>query len=174
MFDEKEFNSIVETYYKIIFRYCLSKLNFDDYYSADIANKVFNLLFEKWDELDLDNNVLAWLYRVADNYIKKHWAKIKKNKEESLEVAIEIGKLENNDLFYTTIEFDVDITVDEELIKIAQELPEELRQLFIYRVIEKKTFSEICSITGLPYTTVNNKVERAKKKAEQIIKQNYF
>lgn len=174
MFDEKEFENIVKRHHKSIYSYCLSKLNFDDYYADEVTNDVFNLLFEKWDELDLENNVLAWLYRVADNYIKKHWTKQHKNREESLEAALESGKLENNDLFYTTIESDVDINVEKELEKIAHELPEELKQLFIYRIINKKTFAEICSITGLPYTTVNNRVEKAKKKVKKIIKQNYF
>lgn len=174
MFDEKEFDSIVKKYYKLIFSYCLGKLNFDDYYASDITNKVFNLLFEKWYYLDRQDNLLAWLYRVADNYIKKYWSKLQRKREESLETAVESGKLENNDLFYTTIDTDVDMNLEEELKKIAQELPDDLKQLFIYKVIERKTFAEICSITGLPYTTVNNKVVKAKKLAEQTVKQNYF
>ncbi|MCM1298694.1 MAG: sigma-70 family RNA polymerase sigma factor [Firmicutes bacterium] len=66
---ENPIEEIIEKYYSSIYRYCLVRLrNESDAY--DCTQEVFFMLCKKSSELNLDENIRAWLYRTADNAMK--------------------------------------------------------------------------------------------------------
>lgn len=70
MFDIHEFEKIAVKYRKPLFKYCYYRLHNDTTLAEETVNDIFLVLYRKWDELDLNGNIRAYLYRVADNCIK--------------------------------------------------------------------------------------------------------
>ncbi len=98
------FEQLVSLYYKAIFGYCIYKTNGDIKASEDITQSVFYTLHKKLHKLTLDQNILAWLYRTADNEIKAykrknpHWIPLDEIPEEIFSYEEEFPSIAESDL----------------------------------------------------------------------------
>ncbi len=81
-------NEIIEKYYSSIYRYCLVRLDHNEYAADDCTQEVFLILLKKQYKLRLSDNIRAWLYETANRVIKAYQRK--SNKEELLSNPEEI------------------------------------------------------------------------------------
>ena len=167
----EKYNQIVESKYSKLLKYCLLRLSFVKPDAEEVTDDVFVTLFLKWDELDLSDNISAWLYRVADNCIKRFIAK--KSRDESLNDHMETIEQFNNseDEIAELIE---QISYKQKLDEIIGMLPENLKDIFVYRFIEEKTLQEIEKLTGIPYSTVRLRIKKAKSMVDNYFKHANF
>lgn len=157
MIDIEKYNQIVAHNYTTILKYCLLRLSFVKPNAEEVADDVFITLFLKWDELDLSDNITAWLYRVADNCIKRYNAK--KSDEISLDECKDT--IERFNVYEDDIEALIEqITYKQELERIISDLPDNLKDIFIYRFVEGKPLQEVEKITGIPYSTVRLRIKK--------------
>ena len=63
---------IIDKYYRIIYAYCFSQLNFSKFAADDCTQEVFLIMIKKQKKLDFSDNIKLWLYRTADNVIRSY------------------------------------------------------------------------------------------------------
>jgi len=167
MFNETEFNNIFYSHKDRLYKYCYIRLNKDKQATEEVLDDVFDLLFKKWDGLEKGESIGAYLYRVADIFIKKKLSEISEyyshNEEFDLEYAEKTGLSGIHiDKYFESEEPEVEECI--EIIK--QSLDESEKQLFNYRYVENKTLNEIVEITRIPYSSLRYRLF----KLDQVIK----
>lgn len=164
MVDNKEYMRIVKKHRKALFQYCYYRLKENKPLAEETIDDIIHILYQKWDTLDLSGNIRAWLYRVADNCIKHNLEKYNRyyQHNESLEEAVEHNKfdyLEHYDSYFSN-----DETLEEEYIeRIKRAIPDEYKEIFIYRYIERKTLVKTSELTGIPYSSLRLRVIKIEK-----------
>ena len=162
MFDQEKYNSIVMDNYTRIYRYCLSRLSYIKQDAEEATEDTMITLFLKLDTLDVEDNIAAWLFRAADNHIKRIIKK--RTSEKSLDEFGENnntgGNQEESEEIRKLIE---DITYKQKLDEILNNLPPDLRELFALRFIQHLSLQEIEKKTGIPISTAWLRIEKIKK-----------
>lgn len=175
MVDIEKYEFIVEKYTRPLFQYCYYRLDENSALTEETMDDIMHLLYQKWESLDVDGNIRAWLYRVADNTIKYNKKKYNKYYKHtiSLEEAIDDNKLDH--LQYCDDYFnDYDINEDEYLDKIKNVLPDEYKNIFVYRYIEKKTLVETSKLTGIPYSSLRLRIDKLEKTIKEEVKKIFY
>lgn len=171
--DIEVYESIVRKYTLTLYRYCGYRLSFNQQLVEEAVNDVLRILFIKWDTLEINDSIISYLYRVADNCIKQ--AKDRDCKyysvHSSFEEAMDEGKICEpayfDDYFH-------DIDEDELFIqKVVESLPEDYRRIFKYRYIDKKTIVEIVELTGIPYLSVRLRLMKIEECVRSQVENNY-
>lgn len=168
MVDINEYERVVEASQAPLFKYCYFRLGKNRELTEETLDDVFHVLYKKWSTLNLDDNLMGWLYHVADREIKQHLRRhnLYYKRFESLEEALDARQLES--LAYTDEYFDKsDIDEEEYFDKIENALPAEYRKIFRYRFIEKHTLVETSAHLGIPYSTLRPRV----LKLEEMIRE---
>ncbi len=162
MFDQEKYNSIVKDNYTRIYRYCLSRLSYIKQDAEEATEDAMITLFLKWDSLDVEDNIAAWLFRAADNHIKRI---IKKKTSEKAveELGGNISTNANEEESEEIRRLIEDITYKQKLDEILNDLPPDLRELFVLRFIERLSLQEIEEKTGTPISTAWLRIEKIKK-----------
>ena len=171
MVDNNKYMRIVIQYRKPLFQYCYYRLMHNKTLAEETMDDILHVLYKKWDTINPDGNVRAYLYRVADNCIKHNLEKYNRyyKHNESIEEAIENNKLDY--MFQYDDYFDGDELTDERYIEqIKQALPEDYREIFSYRYIEKKTLNEVSSLTGIPYSSLRLRISKIERMVKNEIK----
>ena len=160
MFDVSRFEELYREYYAPIFEYCLTKLSFDRDAAAEAADNVFVTVYRKWDRLDVGGSVKYWLYRAADNFVKKQYKK-KKRSADRTDRFCDPEELENrDDLSARDVYFRSEKSEEDLISEIGGSVPGEYRELFNLRYVEKKTIEEISSCLGVPYSTLRRRIAK--------------
>lgn len=171
MVDNNKYMWIVKKYRKPLFKYCYYRLMNNNTLTEETIDDIFQILYKKWDTLDLNNNIKAYLYRVADNCIKhtlKNYNRYYKYNE-SLEETIENNKFDHihqYDDYFQDDKFSECNNIE----RIKQALPEEYQEIFVYRYIEKKTLMETSELTGIPYSSLRLRISKIEKMIKDEIK----
>ena len=164
MVDNNEYLCIVKKYRKPLFKYCYYRLMNNKTLTEETIDDIFHILYKKWDTLDFNNNIRAYLYRIADNRIKRTLENFNQYYKfnESLEEAIENNKFDHIyqcDDYFTDDEFSESKNIE----RIKQSLPQEFQEIFVYRYIEKKTLVETAELTGIPYSSLRLRISKIEK-----------
>ena len=161
MLDISEFDHFVEQYSDSLLQYCYYRLNHNKALVQETYDDILTVIFQKWDTLDFNRNIKAWMIRVADNCIKHNLAEEKKyyDKNVSLEDTIEHGSYSAIASFdtYFKEEYADDV---ENLYKIRERLPREYREIFTHRYIEKKTIVQTSKLVGIPYSSLRLRLDK--------------
>lgn len=67
-------------YFDLIFKYCLSKLDFDQDAAANCAHEVFDKAQSQYEKLIHHPNFSGWLFKTAKHSIHKQWKYDKKSR----------------------------------------------------------------------------------------------
>lgn len=158
--DLQKFEQIVDKYRKQLFRYCYYRLGENKPLADETINDIIYLLYNKWDTLDVDDNIRAWLYRAADRIVKQNLKKHNRyyNKFESLEAVVEDHILSGAE--YYDEYFINDSSIEDYVEMLRDALPVEYRKIFKYRYIEKRTLQDIVELTGIPYSSLRLKISK--------------
>ena len=171
MVDNSEYMRIVKKYRKPLFKYCYYRLMENKTLTEETIDDIIHILYQKWDTLDLNGNIRAYLYRVADNCIKHNLENYNRyyKRNESLEEAIDNNRfdyVEQYDDYFLDDETPEEVYIE----KIKQVLPDEYREIFIYRYIEKKTLMETSKLIGIPYSSLRLRIIKIEKIIRDEIK----
>ncbi len=171
MFDEEKFNAIVSEHSKALWLYCFNKLKKKDL-ADETLNDILSVLWKKWDRIDTENNIRAYLYRVADVCIKHNQSKAFKYYERNDSYEQTISNLEGYS--YTDVYFnDKPGEESNNLLIIKRSLDSEYQEIFEYRYIQKKTIEEIVGIMNIPYSTLRYRLLKMEKRIREIIEKNF-
>ena len=90
MADINDYEHVVSEFYTTLFKYVYYRLGSNKELTEETVNDVFCVLYKKWHNLDREDNLLGWLYHVADLEMKQQRRKHMKyyNHNESLEETI--------------------------------------------------------------------------------------
>ena len=168
MIDAEEMRSIITENNERLYKYCL-RITGDKHDAEDVTNDVWLIIIRKMSKLRPGDDIRAYIYRVADKCILR-WRRARAKRaarEGPLEYAEGLCEPPEN-VFDGGSRQDLS---DEELLgDLEQKLPEESRELFRLRFIEKRKLEEIVSLTGTPYSTVRLHLEKVKGQVAKIIK----
>lgn len=171
--DIELYESVVRKCTPPLYRYCSYRLSFNQQLVEETVNDVMRILFIKWDTLEITDDILRYLYRVADNCIKQARERDYEyySVHSSFEEAMDEGKICEpayfDDYFH-------DIDEDELFIqKVVETLPEEYQRIFKYRYIDKKTIVKIVELTGIPYSSVRLRLMKIEEYIKCQVKNNY-
>lgn len=170
MVDINEYERIVRQYRKALFRYCYYRLNEDINLTEETFDDIIHVLYKKWDSLDFQRDIRSWLFSVADIEIKQALRRYKRYYTYNLSLD---ESLENGDLSHIECydEYFKDDTMQtEEYVDIIKEkLPDDFKDIFNYRYIEKKTLTETSELTGIPYSTLRLRLAKLEKTVKNYI-----
>lgn len=163
--DNISIDAIVKECTPLIKKYCMTFKDVKNY-ADDITNDVMTFLVEKWDTLRKDN-IKAWLFRVADKFIKRYSSKLSKERDhitESIESLEEQNKepISNDD--YTPFVFENNI--DKWKQEVYQKLIDDEKILYDLRYNQKLTLQQISEKISIPYTTLHDKYNQLEEKSK--------
>lgn len=164
MFDEKRFNEIYDANAKAVFRYCLARLSGDRAAAEEATSDVFMTLFRKWDQLDPDGNIAAWLIRSAE------WC-IRHQKEK---YGRYYGKVSPIDDEAERTLHDPLATVGDELEaaelakRIEKSLPPNHAKLFHLRYVDGLSVADAARALGENYAAVRMRCARLERSLDAI------
>lgn len=171
--DIELYESVVKKCTPPLYRYCSYRLKYNHQLTEEAVNDTFRVLFEKWDTLVIDDSIIRYLYRVADNFVMQARERDNKyySKHSSLEEAMDEGALAEplylDDYFH-------DIDAEDEFVRdVIASLPEEYKTIFKHRYIERKTIMEIVELTGIPYSSLRLRLAKIEEYVKCQVKNNY-
>lgn len=171
--DTQAFEDIVRKYSPALHRYCSHRLSYDHQLAEEAVNDTMKILFLKWDTLEINDNIIRYLYRVADNCIKQ--ARERNSKYYSKHISFEEAEKEGiyDEPLYLDDYFHDPVSEEKFLNDISQSLSEEYQTIFQYRYISGKSLMEIVKLTGIPYSTVRLRLTKILEYVKKQIKYNY-
>ena len=69
--------------------------------------------------------------------------------------------------------FSLDFSEEEYIEKIMNSLPDEYKEIFRLRYIDKRTISETASLVGIPYSSLYLRLTKIEKTVRKEIKKNF-
>ena len=139
--------------------------------SEDVVQETFLRLYKNRHAYKQIAKFSTWIYTIAGNLAKTELRKRKRRKLVSIsELGFEEKEYEIEDLKADT-ERQADSILKEKIIKNAIEnLPFRFKQVIILRDIQELSYEDISSILRIPLGTVKSRVNRARIKLQQSLK----
>ncbi|MHA1697076.1 MAG: RNA polymerase sigma factor [Candidatus Helarchaeota archaeon] len=163
------FLCIVKKYEDPLMRYIrrITNINFED--AEDLLQEVFIKVYTNLNAFDPKLKFSSWIYRIAHNKVISNFRKLKIRPEKiNSEINKDILEKIKSDLNIEK-EFDQKILKDK-LIQVINQLDIKYKEVIVLKYLEEKTYDEISDIIKKPINTVGTLINRAKKKLNNIIK----
>lgn len=165
---EQFINDCYEKYYQSIFKYCRVRLGEVSEHAEDCVQDAFVVLQRKLNEGETVEQPRAFLYRTADNFVKRtveHYSKERKR-------TVELTEAENAPA--PPIISD-DFDYDEFARILIATLSEQEQELYILKYVQQKSLKEIAEILNIQPTAVAKRVSRLRQRIKDLIyEQNFF
>ncbi len=167
----------IEAYGKIVNRYRVRLYNFvfrfvgDRETAEDIVQDTFLRAFRKRREYRAIANFSTWLFTIAGNLAKselrrrKRWRLFSLHKDEESDVGLDLP-----DESYRPDKVTESSIADVQIQQAILSLPENYRQVILLRDVEGLSYQEISEIVRCPVGTVKSRVNRARLKLQQKLK----
>ena len=165
---EQFINDCYEKYYQSIFKYCRVRLGEFSEHAEDCVQDAFVVLQRKLNEGETVEQPRAFLYRTADNFVKRtveHYSKERKR-------TVELTEAENAPA--PPIISD-DFDYDEFARILIATLSEQEQELYILKYVQQKSLKEIAEILNIQPTAVAKRASRLRQRIKDLIyEQNFF
>ncbi|MDA8683947.1 sigma-70 family RNA polymerase sigma factor [Gammaproteobacteria bacterium] len=158
--DEGAFKFLMTKYYPRVYAslFAFTKSRED---SEDLTQLTFIKVWQKINSFRGDSAFFTWVYRIAINLAKNHFASSSSKKDKvnisSDDLEIDIPSYENPE---------ISLTHKQSLQNIqsyVKTLPESLKTAFTLREVDGKSYEEISIITDTPIGTVRSRIFRARE-----------
>jgi len=158
--DEGAFKFLMTKYYPRVYAslFAFTKSRED---SEDLTQLTFIKVWQKINSFRGDSAFFTWLYRIAINLAKNHFASSSSKKDKvnisSDDLEIDIPSYENPE---------ISLMHKQSLQNIqsyVKTLPESLKTAFTLREVDGKSYEEISIITDTPIGTVRSRIFRARE-----------
>jgi RNA polymerase sigma-70 factor (ECF subfamily) len=168
----------LDAYGKIVSRYNGRLYNFifrfvgDRETAEDIVQETFLRAFRKRKEYRAIANFSTWLFTIAGNLAKselrrrKRWRLFSLDRDEESETGIDLPdeSLRPDRVAESSM-------ADDQIQEAIVSLPENYRQVILLRDVEGMAYQEIAEIIDCPVGTVKSRVNRARLKLQQKLRQ---
>lgn len=166
--DKEAFGQCYDFYAPKLYRHAFYRLS-----SRELAEDIVSDVFIKTWEFLTDpaqkiDNLRAFLYRVANNLIIDYY----RGKGRQPILIDEKMEAELGDHGRGAEKLNKDAEV-KEILKSLEKLPEETRELLIWRYIDGLKIGEIAALTGKTRNAVYVAIHRALKASQKILKKDY-
>ena len=169
----------VDSFNEIVFRYKDRLLNYVNGYMNDVAISE-NLVQDTFMKVYTHGNSYkeiakfsTWIYTIAGNLAKTELRKLKRRK------TFSFSQLSNKDNEFNLDRMEIhqsnENEENEDYISIREAIPqlsEDYRNIIILRDIQELSYDEISNITKLALGTVKSRINRARLKLRDIVKEN--
>jgi len=158
--DEGAFKFLMTKYYPRVYAslFAFTKSRED---SEDLTQLTFIKVWQKINSFRGDSAFFTWIYRIAINLAKNHFASSASKKDKvnisSDDLEIDIPSYENPE---------ISLMHKQSLQNIqsyVKTLPESLKTAFTLREVDGKSYEEIPVITNTPIGTVRSRIFRARE-----------
>ena len=158
--DEGAFKFLMTKYYPRVYAslFAFTKSRED---SEDLTQLTFIKVWQKINSFRGDSAFFTWIYRIAINLAKNHFASSASKKDQlnisSDDLEIDIPSYENPE---------ISLMHKQSLQNIqsyVKTLPESLKTAFTLREVDGKSYEEISVITNTPIGTVRSRIFRARE-----------
>jgi len=158
--DEGAFKFLMTKYYPRVYAslFAFTKSRED---SEDLTQLTFIKVWQKINSFRGDSAFFTWVYRIAINLAKNHFASSSSKKDKvnisSDDLEIDIPSYENPE---------ISLMHKQSLQNIqsyVKTLPESLKTKFTLREVDGKSYEEISIITDTPIGTVRSRIFRARE-----------
>jgi len=158
--DTKAFESIIQRYKNILFRYVLSHIpNFD--IAEELTQDVFIKFYFSIDKFRFESSLITYLYKIARN------------------LCIDIKRKKNiNEIYLEEIQPEpkgqsAEFEIEQKfwLLQILSKISDEQRSAIEMFYVEGFKYREIAEILELPMGTVKSRLKRGIEKLRKIIKE---
>ena len=165
--DEGAFKFLMTKYYPRVYAslFAFTKSRED---SEDLTQLTFIKVWQKINTFRGDSAFFTWIYRIAINLAKNHFASSASKKDKvnisSDDLEIDIPSYENPE---------ISLMHKQSLQNIqsyVKTLPESLKTAFTLREVDGKSYEEISVITNTPIGTVRSRIFRARESIINYIK----
>ena len=165
--DEGAFKFLMTKYYPRVYAslFAFTKSRED---SEDLTQLTFIKVWQKINSFRGDSAFFTWIYRIAINLAKNHFASSASKKDKvnisSDDLEIDIPSYENPE---------ISLMHKQSLQNIqsyVKTLPESLKTAFTLREVDGKSYEEISVITNTPIGTVRSRIFRARESIINYIK----
>ena len=168
MKSEKQVNKLFEecyAEYRIkLFNYCLARLSGSREEADDCVQETFTLFYKKLKSGEAFENPRAFLYRTADNFVKRQKEKKAKDLKRNVPIdEVEVGA--ETEFFQRLDEIDFEAFA-EELISCLNEKEKEIYSL---RYIEKMSVEDMAEKSGISRPAMSMKLMRLRNKIKEIV-----
>jgi len=158
---DERLKQIYKTYYSSIYKFCLARIKDDKQAVEDITQETFIVLYNKLLGGEAVEKPHAFLFKVADNLIRRHYEKVKKdNVLISIEEVIELPT-DKTDL-------DERLAFEQYSKEFSAALNDTDAELFSLRYIEELRINEIADITGMSIHNITIRLHRLKDKLRNL------
>ncbi len=167
----------IDAYGKIVERYRGRLYNFvyrfvgERETAEDIVQDTFLRAFRKREEYRAIANFSTWLFTIAGNLAKselrrrKRWRLFSLHRDDESDTGFELP-----DESYRPDTMAESTIADVQIQQAIQTLPENYRQVILLRDVEGLSYQEISEIVSCPVGTVKSRVNRARLKLQQKLK----
>ncbi len=169
--DRKSFQTLVETYQRMVVNTCLGIVH-NKADAEDLAQDVFLEIFRTAENFRGDSKVSTWLYRIATN---RSLNMIRNNKRkrffQSIEEAFTGGRNHGSEISENRNDQpDQNITDQQRsdlLHRAIDRLPEKQRIAFTLNKYEELPYQQIAEIMEISLASVESLIHRAKKNLQE-------
>jgi RNA polymerase sigma-70 factor, ECF subfamily len=158
-------NLLMERYQKLVYSIAYRiVLNRTD--SEDLVQSIFVRVFGGLKTFVPGTDFKSWLYAIAVNTSLNARKQTKRQQAVAQKAAIEAPKSDRSDPGASLLSIEARETIE----KAIAQLPEEQRVVLHLRLREDLTHEEIARIVGVPTATVTSRLFLARKKLEQLLR----
>jgi RNA polymerase sigma-70 factor (ECF subfamily) len=148
--------TVLERHQRAVFAAAYAKLrNRSD--AEDVTQDVFVEAYRSANKLDNPEKLLPWLYETTGNLCKAHFRR--RSRRERREAVFVERRSDNH-----PPESLDDAERGKALMSAINELPEELRAVFMLKRFAGSSYAEISKMMGLSKTTIDGRLRTAKKR----------
>lgn len=166
--DDDAFTTLMKKHYKSIHYYIWKKVK-DFHIAEDITQDTFIQVHRKLSTLKEPDRFVGWLYAIA-NRLSINWIQRSRSSEASLD---NVSEEEIDEFSYSR-----HILKQREIIssehrsniikKVLEILPEDERIVMTLYYLDEMTTREISESLGISVNTITSRLQRARKRAQQI------
>jgi RNA polymerase sigma-70 factor (ECF subfamily) len=154
------FGELIDRYEKLVFSFLLTRLkNLQEV--EDIAQETFVKAFRHLKSFDCDKKFTAWLLTIARNILIDHVRKSARSFA-STDLVAEVLQKEEDKGQTNPQALALKKESFTKVVEMINELPEEVREPFVLRIVNEISYQEISEILDLPLQTVKNRIFKAR------------
>ncbi len=142
------------------------RLTGDEEDADDLVQETYLKAFRFFDKFEKGTNCKAWLFRIMKNsFINDYRRQVKEpDKVDYEDVQNFYETIKSDEVRFNHYEEDAfSKTLDDEITKAMNELPEDFRTVIILSDIEGFSYEEIADFVDIPVGTVRSRLHRARK-----------
>jgi RNA polymerase sigma-70 factor (ECF subfamily) len=155
--DGTDFPQVYYRHQEFVHRICRRICGVND--AADVAQKVFLILFRSLDRFHGEAKFETWLYRITVNECLQHLRHERRRRHPSLEYEAAV-----KDKVLAAVE-------ERELLELAlAKIDPELRTIFLLREVEQQSYREIANTLRIPAGTVASRLNHARHELQAALR----